>query len=99
MPVLVVIIVISLAFYAYFKVKAYRSTKSIEKRWIAAKSSIALGLFVASFGLNQLFLYRSTLSLIVGVIFVLIGIGSSWAGFRAYKHYLPQVVKEAQEQK
>jgi hypothetical protein len=99
MPVLVVVIVITLAFYVYFKVKAYRSTKPIEKQWIASKSSIALGLFVAAFGANQLFLYRSSLSLIIGIIFLFIGLGSSWAGFRAYKHYLPSVVKEAQEQK
>lgn len=96
MPVLVVIIVITLAFYIYYKAKAYRSKKPIVKQWTSAKSSIALGIFVAAFGLNQLFIYRSSLSIIVGVIFLLIGIGSSWAGYRAYKHYLPQIVKEAQ---
>ncbi|MGM7720858.1 YtpI family protein [uncultured Metabacillus sp.] len=99
MPVLVVMIIISLAFYVYYKVKAYRSQKPIEKQWISAKSSIALGIFVASFGLNQLFLYRSSISLIVGIIFLLIGLGSSWAGFRAYKHYLPQVINESGTQK
>lgn len=99
MPVLVVLIVITLAFYVYYKAKAYRSTKQIVKQWISSKSSIALGLFVAFFGLNQIFLYRSSLSLIVGAIFLLIGLGSSWAGYRAYKHYLPLVMKDAQEQK
>lgn len=97
MPVLVVLIVFSLSFYVYYRVKAYRSNRSVEKQWISAKASIALGLFVASFGLNQLFLNRSTITLIVGIVFLLIGFGSSWAGFRVYKHYLPQVVKEAQK--
>ncbi|MGM0874892.1 MAG: YtpI family protein [Bacillota bacterium] len=99
MPVLVVLIIITLAFYVYYKAKAYRSSKPIEKQWISSKSSISLGLFVAFFGVNQLFLYRSSLSLIVGIIFLLIGLGSSWAGYRAYKNYLPKVVKEAQQQK
>jgi YtpI-like protein len=98
MPVLVVLIVISLAFYAYFKVKAIRSKNPLIKQWISAKSSISLGLFVAFFGANQLYLYRSSLSLLVGIVFLVIGLGSSWAGYRAYKHYLPQVVKEFEEQ-
>jgi O-antigen/teichoic acid export membrane protein len=99
MPVLVVIIVISLAFYVYYKAKVYRSKNQLIKQWTSAKSSIALGVFVAFFGLNQLFLYRSSISLIVGILFLLVGLGSCWAGYRAYKHYLPQVMKEFQQQK
>ncbi|PGT91222.1 MULTISPECIES: YtpI family protein [Bacillaceae] len=98
MPVLVVLIIFSLAFYLYYRVKAYRSNKQAEKSWISAKASIALGLFVAFFGLNQLFMFRSTLSFVVGIIFLLIGFGSAWAGYRAYKHYLPYVLKEIKEQ-
>ncbi|PMC37048.1 hypothetical protein CJ195_13405 [Bacillus sp. UMB0899] len=94
MPVLVVLIIFTFAFYLYYKIKSYRSNKPIEKRWISAKSSIALGLFVAFFGINQLFLYRSTLSFVIGAVFLLIGFASAWAGFRAYKHYLPQVLDE-----
>jgi YtpI-like protein len=97
MPVLVILIVFALSFYAFYKVKAYRSTKPIVKQWISAKSSIALGLFVALYGLNQLFLFRSTLTFIIGIIFVIIGFSSSWAGFRAYKKYLPDVIKEEQK--
>lgn len=96
MPVLAVLIIFAFVFYLYYKIKSYRSNKPIEKRWISAKSSIALGLFVAFFGMNQLFLYRSTLSLVVGAVFLLIGFASAWAGFRAYRHYLPQVLAESQ---
>ncbi|QGQ47511.1 YtpI family protein [Metabacillus sediminilitoris] len=99
MPVLVVIIVISLAFYVYYKTKVYRAKNQLLKHWISAKSSMALGVFVAFFGLNQLFLYRSSISLIVGILFLLVGLGSCWAGYRAYKHYLPLVMKEFQQQK
>ncbi|MES9687689.1 YtpI family protein [Bacillus sp. JJ353] len=46
------------------------------------------------FGLNQLFLNRGALSAAIGVVFVLTGIGSMWAGYRAYKHYVPLLAKE-----
>ncbi len=69
----------------------------MEKQWISAKSSIALGAFVLLFGINQYFIYQSTLSLVIGLLFVAMGAGSIWAGVRAYKYYYPLVVKEANE--
>ncbi|MDQ0231031.1 YtpI family protein [Metabacillus malikii] len=97
MPILVIFIVISFSFYIYFRIKAYRAHNQVEKKWRAAEASIALGIFVASFGLNQLIINRSILALVVGIIFFIIGVGSSWAGFRAYKHYLPQVASQTQK--
>jgi hypothetical protein len=97
MPVFVILIVLSLSFYVFYKIKFFQAKKPMEKQWISTKSSIALGLFVFFFGLNQLFLFRSTVSLIVGIIFILIGALSSWAGYKAYKHYYPLAVKEAEE--
>ncbi len=97
MPVFVVFITFTFAFYLYYKIKSYRSNKLAEKRWISAKSSIALGLFVAFFGINQLFLYHSTLTIVIGAIFIVIGLASAWAGYRAYKHFLPQVLNEMQQ--
>ncbi|WP_027410172.1 YtpI family protein [Anoxybacteroides tepidamans] len=97
MPVLVILIIFSLSFYAYYKMKYFRSRRPIERRWLSAKSSIALGSFVFFFGVNQFFLYSSTVTYVVGSIFLLIGAGSVWAGYRAYKHYLPLVIEEAQQ--
>ncbi len=97
MPVLVILIVISLAFYLVYKVKYVRSKRPAERKWISAKSSIALGLFVALFGVNQLFLNGNTVTYIVAGIFILIGGFSIYAGLKAYKYYLPLAAKEAQE--
>jgi hypothetical protein len=58
---------------------------------------MALGAFVAFFGLNQLFLYDTTTALIVGIIFILVGGLSIWGGIKAYKFYLPHAAKEAEE--
>lgn len=97
MPVFVILIIFAFSFYLFYKVKYYRTRKPMEKQWLSAKSSIALGIFVFFFGLNQLFLFNSTVSLVVGIIFMLVGIASSWAGYKAYKHYLPYAVQEAKE--
>ncbi|MEH7226443.1 YtpI family protein [Bacillus sp. JJ1566] len=98
MQILVVLIIFALVFYFYYKTKYFRTRRPIEKQWLSAKSSIALGLFVALFGLNAFFVHPSTISTVIGIILILVGGGSTWAGFRAYKHYLPLVMKEAQQQ-
>jgi len=94
-PVLVILIIFSLSFYAYYKMKYFRSHRPAERRWISAKANMALGSFVFFFGANQFFLYSSTITYVVGTIFLLIGGGSVWAGYRTYKHYLPLVIEEA----
>jgi amino acid transporter len=97
MPILVILIVFSLSFYLVYKVKYVRSKRPAERKWISAKSSIALGLFVALFGVNQFFLDGNTVTYIVAGIFILIGGFSIYAGTKAYKYYLPLAAKEAQE--
>jgi uncharacterized membrane protein HdeD (DUF308 family) len=97
MPIFVILIIFSLSFYAYFKMKYFRSQRPAERRWISAKSSIALGSFVFFFGINQFFLHSSAIAYVIGAIFLLMGAGSAWAGYRAYQHYLPLVIEEAKQ--
>lgn len=97
MPILVLLIVLSFVFYIFYKIKYVRSKRPAERKWLSAKSSIALGLFVALFGINQLFLFQTTVTYIVGAIFIVIGSLSIWGGIKAYKFYLPHAAKEAQE--
>lgn len=98
MQILVFLIIFALVFYFYYKTKYFRTRRPIEKQWLSAKSSIALGLFVALFGLNTYFVHPSTISYVIGTVLILVGGGSIWAGFRSYKHYLPYVLKEAEQQ-
>jgi hypothetical protein len=97
MPVLVVLIVLSFAFYVFYKIKYVRSSRPAERQWVSAKSSMALGVFVALFGFNQLYLFQTAVTYIVAGIFIVLGALSAFAGFKAYKHYLPYAVKEAEE--
>ena len=57
MPVFVIIIVFSLMFYLYYKIKFFRS-RTETKKWLSAKSSIALGTFVLFLGLIECLLHR-----------------------------------------
>ncbi|KAB2338820.1 hypothetical protein F7731_04530 [Cytobacillus depressus] len=97
MPALVILITITLSFYVYYKVKYVRTKKPAERKWISSKSSIALGLFVALFGVNQLFLNGNTTTYIIAGIFILLGAFSIFAGFKAYNYYLPIAANEAKE--
>ncbi|MGD8028918.1 YtpI family protein [Pseudobacillus badius] len=97
MPVLAFIIILSLAFYIFYKVQYVRSRRPMEKKWLSAKSSMALGLFVGMFGLNTLFIQQTTVSYIVAALFMLIGFASLWTGFKAYRHVLPYARREAEE--
>ncbi|MRX71739.1 hypothetical protein GJU40_06060 [Bacillus lacus] len=97
MPIFAILIVFAISFYIFYKVKYHRTKKPMEKQWLSAKSSMALGMFVFFFGLNQLFMFRSTLAAVIAVIFALVGLGSTWAGYKAYQHYLPFAAREAKE--
>ena len=97
MPIFVILIIISFSFYIFYKAKYFRTKRPVEKQWISAKSSMALGLFVSFFAVNQFFLRTSTVSTIVGIVFLLVGGGSVWAGYRAYKHLLPLAIQEAKQ--
>jgi amino acid transporter len=90
-------ITLAFTFYIFYKVKQVRSNRPMEKKWLSAKASMALGLFVALFGVNQLVLFPGTVTYFVGALFILIGIGSCWAGYKLYKHVLPYAEREAKE--
>ncbi len=91
----VFVIVLSFIFYLFYKVQYVRSRRPMERKWLSAKSSMALGLFVAVFGVNTLFIQQTTVAYIVAAIFILYGFASLIAGYKMYKHYLPFAQQEA----
>ncbi|WP_338470492.1 YtpI family protein [Niallia sp. XMNu-256] len=97
MPIFVILIVFSLVFYLFYKTKYFRSKLPAEKRWLSAKSSIALGSFVGLFGINQLFLYQTTVTYIIAGIFIVLGAINVRAGIKAYKYFLPLAAEEVRE--
>ncbi|MBT2574110.1 YtpI family protein [Bacillus sp. ISL-51] len=96
MLVFVFLIGLSACFYVYYKVKGVRTKRALAKECFSAKSSMALGALVLLYGINQMILFHSVLTLVIGGVFILIGAGSAWAGYKAYKHYEPIHAKEAE---
>ena len=94
MPIFVILILMSFSFYLFYKIQYVRTKNGTEKKWLSAKSSIALGTFVALFGINRLFLGITPLSLAVSLIFMAVGIASCLSGLRAYQYYSPYVERE-----
>jgi uncharacterized membrane protein len=97
LPVFLVIIIFSLVTYVYFKIKYFQSKSVAERKWLSAKSSIALGLFVSFFGLNRMFISQTPLTITIGIIFIIIGGLSIYTGVKAYRFYLPHVLKEREQ--
>ncbi|WP_040207661.1 YtpI family protein [Neobacillus jeddahensis] len=96
MFVLVILIVVLFAFYLFYKTKYFRSNRQVEKKWLSAKSNMALGLFVCLFGVNHLiFISESTVSYLVAALFIVYGAVFSLIGYKKYKHYLPFAIEEA----
>ena len=91
--VFVAFIVVSLVFYLYLKVKQFRSEYPIAKKWHANRAHVALGSLLFFFGLNQIFIFPSTLTYIVSGLFILLGLLSMVHSYKAAKHY-GQFVKE-----
>lgn len=91
--ILVAFIVVSLVFYLYLKVKQFRSEYPIAKKWHANRAHVALGSLLFFFGLNQIFIFPSTLTYIVSGLFILLGLLSMVHSYKAAKHY-GQFVKE-----
>ena len=95
MPILVTLIVLSLGIYVFYKIQTVRTKMPMEKKWISGKSSMALGAFVALFGVNQLFLFQTNVTYIIAAVFILVGLFSVWGGYKMYKFYLPHAIEEA----
>ncbi len=97
MLVLVFLIGLSACFYVYYKVKGVRAKPSLAKEICSAKSSMALGSLVLFYGLNQMILFHSVLTLVIGGIFIVIGAGSAWAGYKASGITIPFTPKKLKE--
>ncbi|GAE34127.1 YtpI family protein [Halalkalibacter akibai] len=88
---LTIIIVVSAVFFLYNKIKSWKVTESLLKRIYQTKSTYALGFFLTAFGANLLIFPRSTIDMIVGAVFSILGIANVIFGYRASRHYIAQL--------
>ncbi len=97
MPVLILLFIVAFIFYIFYKIKVFRSKGHSEKQWLSAKASMSLGFFIALFGANQIYIRLSVPGIIVGTVFILLGIINIWGGYKKYKHYLPLLIVKTEQ--
>lgn len=94
---LVAIIIFTLVYYFYCKTKQFRSTLPIRKKWYQAKAGVALGLFIAVFGMNAIVIYEGTvISIIIAAFFLIIGLNVGLNQYKRVRHE-QQFIKEEYE--
>ena len=96
MKLFVFLIVTSFSFFLYYKTKYFRTKLPMQRAYLTSKSSVSLGTFVALFGVNQLFLFDTTVTYIVAAVFIIIGGMSVYNGIKMYKYYAPLAKEEYQ---
>ena len=96
-PIFAIFIIFSIVFFIFYKVQFFRSNQEMEKRWLSSKSRMALGFFLFFFGVNQLLMWDTKVTIIVNSIFVLYGLFIIILAYKAYRHYLPLAIEEAEK--
>ncbi|MBU9721132.1 MULTISPECIES: YtpI family protein [Bacillaceae] len=92
--IFVILIIFSLIFFVYYKVQQARVGGPMERRWYAAKGSIAIGIFFISFGINSYLSLGSQVAAYVALLFVAFGLVNIIFGGKNYKNSLPYARKE-----
>jgi YtpI-like protein len=97
MPIFIILIILSFALYVFYKVREVRAKEHFYKQWTSTKARMALGAFLASFGLNELTAVEGRVQLWVALIFLAYGIVLLLMGWKMYKHFLTLAREEAKE--
>ncbi|HET7627790.1 MAG TPA: YtpI family protein [Bacillales bacterium] len=98
MPILVMFIIVSFAFYLFYKLKAWKlRNRQHESRWVGTKAAVALGLVLVFFGLNALYVRQSAVTIVISVILIAVGSFYIYQNIRLYRHLLPYAVEEARQ--
>ncbi|NSL51285.1 YtpI family protein [Calidifontibacillus erzurumensis] len=98
MPIFAVLSVLCITAYVFFRIKYFRIKLPYYRQWTSSKATIALGLFMFFFGLDQLIIWRDKVAIIVGIVFAVVGLVYAYQGYRAFKYYQVKAIEEAEEQ-
>lgn len=97
MPSLIILIILSLVMFCFYRVRAMKIREPYRKKYTTAKASVGLGAFLLFFGANRLFIRPTAVTAIICGIFILYGLFIILYSFRELKYYLPKVVEEARK--
>ncbi|QPC47217.1 YtpI family protein [Mangrovibacillus cuniculi] len=85
MPIFAFLIILSFFAYIMYKVRTIRATLPYTKLYWSSKASISLGLTMFLFGVNQLFVRITTVSVFISLLFILVGVFSAFYAFKRLK--------------
>ncbi|OOE13888.1 YtpI family protein [Fictibacillus arsenicus] len=97
MPIFIILIILSFALYVFYKVREVRAKEPFYKQWTGTKAKMALGAFLASFGLNELTAVEGRVQLWIALIFLAYGMVLLLMNWKMYKHFLALARQEAKE--
>ncbi|VEI08382.1 YtpI family protein [Kurthia zopfii] len=92
--ILAVFIIITTITFAYFKFKQTRTTLPIRKKWYRYRAGEMFSVFLTLFGINQIFLYPTLITYVIGAIFIIYGVTVFIGNFKRARHYGKFVVEE-----
>ncbi|WP_306977234.1 YtpI family protein [Alkalibacillus salilacus] len=93
MIILVTIFVVSIVFYLYFKVRILNHKNPLYMHYTNGKARIALGVFIASFGINAYGFYQTQFALFVCILFLILGGAQIVHGYKVFKHYRGEIIR------
>ncbi|MGV3488678.1 MAG: YtpI family protein [Tuberibacillus sp.] len=95
MPTFIILIILSLMMFLFYRIRAWQIRAPYKKKWTVTKANMGLGAFLIFFGINRLFIQASTLSAVICGLFILYGIFIVSASIKSYRYYWPRMVEEA----
>ncbi|MGM8215605.1 YtpI family protein [Bacillaceae bacterium W0354] len=93
MPIFITVIVVSFVLYFFFKVRILNEKDPLYMHYTNAKARMALGIFIATFGMNQYAFYQTKIALFVCIVFLVLGIAQFVYGYKLWKHYRNEILK------
>lgn len=85
MPVLIILFVLAVSIYLYFRIKSVRMKEAVLKKIAYQKAAVALGTALGLFGLNRLFFSEQAAVTIVCFVFIVFGGLYALASIRALR--------------
>src|SRR5699024_1840453 len=80
-------IIITAVLYIYYKVAILRTKDELTQHYFNAKARICLGGFMLFFGMQQYLFYLTKISLLITIIFIVLGVMQLIRGINETRHY------------
>lgn len=84
---LVTLLLVSLFMFILYKIRQFRTNREVRTVYYNSISRIWLGIMILSFGLNSIIQFGTSVSYLVGILFIAIGAYNIWYFNKARKKF------------